>query len=64
MRCVMCGRRLQKGVIVGKFAIGPECAKKRGLIEARVRVRLEYVEHEEQLDLFDSVTQDGQHSIE
>jgi len=58
MRCVMCGRRLQKGVIVGKFAIGPECAKKRGLIEAKVRVRLEYVEHEEQLDLFENTRSD------
>lgn len=52
MRCAICGRSLIKGIWIGKLAVGPECAKKRGLIEAKVRVKLQYVEHEDQLDLF------------
>jgi hypothetical protein len=32
MRCVMCNRVMQTpGVMIGKFAIGPVCAKKAGL---------------------------------
>ena len=48
MRCVMCGRPMQRPALqLGKMALGPVCARKAGLIQPEVRQAAEPVHRDE-----------------